>query len=350
MGMPDTACVVFRLSQAKYRPLFETVWGPQAFAINFPADVEQVCSTPANAAVFAGNPEPLNLSPEDRGRANATYDQFAHAVTAYEASPDISPFSSKFDAFLHGDVQLSPTEQAGYNLFRGKANCNSCHLDGRATTLKPGQTDTGAAASVAPLFTDFTSSNLGLPKNPKNPFYFQTLPDPFGFTPNPAGANFTDLGVGLFLRSESGTNPDVPNWLPLAPQFDGVMQVSTCRNVNMKPTPQFVKAYMHNGYLKSLKEVVHFYNTRDVFPFNVTSGNCPQGTKEKVNCWPMPEVPQTKDMTIGKLGLTDAEENQIVAFLKTLTDGFTMPYTDANTFTGAGSAQPSGSSNGAQGQ
>jgi cytochrome c peroxidase len=105
---------------------------------------------------------------------------------------------------------------------------------------------------------------------------------------------------------------------------------------------------MHNGYLKSLKEVVHFYNTRDVFPFNVTSGNCPQGTKEKVNCWPMPEVPQTKDMTIGKLGLTDAEENQIVAFLKTLTDGFTMPYTDANTFTGAGSAQASGSANEAQ--
>jgi cytochrome c peroxidase len=93
---------------------------------------------------------------------------------------------------------------------------------------------------------------------------------------------------------------------------------------------------MHNGYLKSLKEVVHFYNTRDKpgYAQNVTSGNCAPGTTEKVNCWPMPEVPQTKDMTVGNLGLTDQEENQIVAFLKTLTDGFTQPYTDFDTYTG----------------
>jgi cytochrome c peroxidase len=334
MGLPDTACVVYRLSQARYRSLFETVWGRQAFDIHWPHDVERVCSTPGGASVFHGNPTPLDLSPKDRGRADATYDQFAHAVTAYEYSPDTSPFSSKFDAFLHGDVQLTQTEQAGYNLFRGKANCNSCHLDGRSTALMSGQSDNGAAASVAPLFTDFTSSNLGLPKNPRNPFYFQNVPDPFGFTPNPAGMNFKDLGVGLFLRSLSGTNPDVADWAPLAPQFDGFMQVSTCRNVDMRPRPNFVKAYMHNGYLKSLKEVVHFYNTRDVYPFPVTSGNCPPGTVEKVNCWPMPEVPQTKDMTIGHLGLTDQEENQIVAFLQTLTDGFTRPYTDFNTYTG----------------
>jgi len=72
-----------------------------------------------------------------------------------------------------------------------------------------------------------------------------------------------------------------------------------------------------------------------VFPFPVTSGNCPANTIEKVTCWPMPEVPgPTVDMTTGKLGLTDQEENQIVAFLQTLTDGFTTPYPDLNTFTG----------------
>jgi hypothetical protein len=48
----------------------------------------------------------------------------------------------------------------------------------------------------------------------------------------------------------------------------------------------------------------------------------------------MPEVPNNIDMTIGKLGLTDQEENQIVAFLQTLSDGFTTPYPDINTFTG----------------
>src|SRR5207249_9208175 len=48
----------------------------------------------------------------------------------------------------------------------------------------------------------------------------------------------------------------------------------------------------------------------------------------------MPEVPNNIDMTIGKLGLSDTEENQIVAFLQTLSDGFTRPYPDINTFTG----------------
>jgi hypothetical protein len=40
-------------------------------------------------------------------------------------------------------------------------------------------------------------------------------------------------------------------------------------------------------------------------------------------------------MTIGNLGLTATEENQIVTFLHTLTDGFTTPYPDSNTFTGS---------------
>jgi cytochrome c peroxidase len=155
------------------------------------------------------------------------------------------------------------------------------------------------------------------------------VPDMFGFTPNPAGEAFKDLGVGFFLRSEQGgVNPN-SNWDSLAPGFDGKMQTSTARNVDMRPCPTFVKAYMHNGYLKSLKEVVHFYNTRDKF----AAASCAPGT-EKITCWPPPEVTANLNMTIGNLGLTDQEENQIVAFLKTLTDGVTRPYTDFNTFTG----------------
>ncbi|MGB6562441.1 MAG: hypothetical protein WBE69_07545, partial [Candidatus Binataceae bacterium] len=101
------------------------------------------------------------------------------------------------------------------------------------------------------------------------------------------------------------------------------------------PGPYFQKELFHNGYAKSLKQLVHFYNTRDVFPFpGVTSGHCPATTTEKVNCWPEPEVPNNIDMTVGKLGLTDLEEDQIVTFLQTLTDGFTTPYPDINTFTG----------------
>ena len=337
MGNPDLACVVYRLSQAKYRSLFETIWGKQSFDISFPADTERICSTPQGA--FGNNTTPVRLSPRDRGIASATYDAFGHSLTGFENGPEVSPFSSKFDAFLAGNATLTPDEMAGYNLFRGKGNCNSCHLDGRSTAPStqqaPNGVDTGAAASLAPLFTDTTSANLGLPKPfPYDPIYYQDKPDAFGFTPNPAGIGFADLGVALFLTNQSGVNPN-SNWTSLAPQFEGFFQVSTARNVDLNPhTPGFVQSYMHNGYLKSLKEVVHFYNTRDVYPYPVMIGHCPPGTVEKVTCWPMPEVPGTKDMTIGKLGLTDHEEDQIVAFLKTLTDGYTTPFPDANTYTG----------------
>ena len=101
------------------------------------------------------------------------------------------------------------------------------------------------------------------------------------------------------------------------------------------PGPYFQKEFFHNGYFKSLKQVVHFYNTRDKYAYPVTSGHCPAGTTEKVDCWPMPEVANNVDTTSGNLGLTDKEEDQIVAFLETLSDGFTRPYPNMDTFTGA---------------
>ena len=53
---------------------------------------------------------------------------------------------------------------------------------------------------------------------------------------------------------------------------------------------------------------MHFYNTRDKYSYPVTSGHCPKGTTEKLDCWPMPEVRNNIDMTSGNLGLTDEEE------------------------------------------
>ncbi|HWO45930.1 MAG TPA: hypothetical protein VNO87_10190, partial [Methylomirabilota bacterium] len=105
-------------------------------------------------------------------------------------------------------------------------------------------------------------------------------------------------------------------------------------DANGNPIPYFQKEFFHNGYAKSLKQLVHFYNTRDLFAYPVTSGHCPAGTTEKVDCWPMPEVKNNIDTTTGNLGLTDQEENQIVIFLQALTDGFTTPYPNINTFTG----------------
>jgi cytochrome c peroxidase len=343
MGLPDTACIAFRLSQAQYRPLFEQVWGGGSFDIKFPRDTEEICATPGGAARFGTNTTPVRLSPEDRTRANSVFNHWGQSLDAFEKSREVSPFTSKFDAFLAGSTTLTPDEMAGYNLFKGKGNCNSCHVDGRGTTLLPGQTDTSNTATVNPLFTCFGSANEGLPLNPRNAFYYQTTPDFFGFTPNPFGFGYRDLGLGTFLRSGFGSAPN-PNaeWIPLAPMSDGQMQVSTARNVAMAPPgctteapgPFFQKEFFHNGYIKSLKQLVHFYNTRDLFAFPVTSGHCPRGTIEKVNCWPMPEVANNIDCTTGNLGLTDREENQIVTFLQTLTDGFTKPYPNSNTFTG----------------
>jgi cytochrome c peroxidase len=353
MAMPDTACIAFRLSTAVYKPLFEEIWGVDSLNISFPSNTEQICDTPGGASTFGTNTTPVSLSPEDRERANTVYDHWGQAISFYEASPDVSAFSSKFDAFLAGKYTFTAQELAGYKLFRGKANCNSCHLDGRSTAptppppegTAPGSEDTGAAASTRPLFTCFGYANLGLPKNPRDAFYYQTTPDSLGFTANPGGFTYTDLGLGTFLRSGFGAAPN-PNsaWIPFAETSDGQMQTSTARDVALTPPqcptteapgPYFQKEFFHNGYIKSLKQLVHFYNTRDVYRMQVESGDCPTGTVERVTCWPAAEVPQNQDMTIGKLDLTDAEENQIVAFLQTLNDGFTQPYPDVNTYTGA---------------
>jgi cytochrome c peroxidase len=348
---PDTACIAFRLTTAAYRPLFETIWGAGSLNINFPANTEQICDTPGGASVFGTNTMPVQLTPTDRARANDVFNHWGESLDQYEVSMDVSAYSSKFDAYLDGDYTLTADEMAGFKLFNGKGNCNSCHVDGRGTTLTPSQVDTSnqsMTASVQPKFTCFGSANEGLPLNPRNAFFYQTTPDFFGFTGNPFGFAYRDLGMGTFLRSGPGAAPN-PNsdWTQFAPNVDGQFQVSSARNVAMTPpqcptteagtTPYFQKEFFHNGYIKSLKQLVHFYNTRDVFPFNVTSGHCPAGTIERVTCWPVPEVnnPNTIDMTTGKLGLTDQEENQIVTFLQTLTDGFTRPYPDINTFTGS---------------
>jgi len=349
--LPDTACIAFRLQSAVYKPFFIEVWGDAIDTIRFPHNTEDICETPGGAKVFGTDTMPIKLSPADRSIANDVYDHWGQSIDQYETSPDVSAFSSKFDAFLKRTYTMTSDEMAGYNLFRGKANCNSCHLDGRSTAptppegTAPNSTDTGAAADTRPVFTCFGSANLGLPLNPRDAFYYQTTPDFFGFTGNPYGFGYRDLGLGTFLRSGFGSwaSPN-DNWTQFAPTSDGKMQVSSARNVAMTPPqcptteapgPYFQKEFFHNGYIKSLKQLVHFYNTRDVFPFNVTSGHCPAGKTEKVDCWPMPEGNNNMNMTIGKLGLTDTEENQIVAFLQTLTDGFTRPYPNINTYTGA---------------
>ena len=305
MGLPDIACAVHRASQRPYRALFESVWGGQAFAIAWPEDVEQVCARPGPPP--GGAPPPVHLDPLDRGRAGTTFDQMAQSIAGYEASAEVSPFTSKFDAVLAGKAQFTPQEQAGYDLFRGKAHCNACHRDGG-----PGED---------PLFTDFSASNIGTPANPRLPYYLENRPDALGYVANPAGASFVDGGVGTFLANGhllSQPSAVDRRWRKLAPDNQARIQVPTLRNVDKRPDPDFIKAYGHNGYFTSLKAIVHFYNTRDVLP------RCqPYDPGEGTTCWPAPESTTNMNTSkMGRLGLSDAEEDAIVGFVQTLTDGF----------------------------
>jgi len=278
-ALPDSACVVWRVcnpvNPGDYPVSFEDVWGTGACGITWPSDVEAVCATEGAT---------VTLSPADRAKSDEAYGNIGLSIAAYEGSPEVNAFTSKYDLTFEGSAKLSKNEQRGYALFRGKGMCHRCHISN----------------SQRALFTDFTFDNLGVPQNPENPA---------GIAPA-----FVDPGLGGFLKN-AGYDEDVymAEW--------GKHKVPTLRNVDLRPDKDFVKAYGHNGYFKSLEGIVHFYNTRDVKP------ECPGPYTEAqalaADCWPEPEVAVNVNTDeLGDLGLTPEEEAAIVAFLKTLSEGY----------------------------
>lgn len=276
-GLPDSACVVYRVCTASYPVSFEDVWGAASDCdISWPSDIEVTCAAEGTI---------VNLSTEDRAESDADYDLIGLAIASYEGSVDVNAFSSKHDQTFDGKVKLNKEEQRGYALFRGKAMCHRCH------------TSNGQEA----LFTDYTFDNLGVPKNPLNPMYDT---DP----------GFVDPGLGGFLR-----NAHYPEEVYMAEW--GKHKVPTLRNVDLRPDGDFVKAFAHNGYFKSLEGIVHFYNTRDVK--DICPGDYTEAQALAANCWPEPEVAENVNLDeLGDLGLTAEEEAQIVAFLRALSDGY----------------------------
>jgi cytochrome c peroxidase len=184
---------------------------------------------------------------------NYTYDKMAEAIAAFERTSAFASFTSKFDAVMAGKEVFTADEAAGWEIFNreipledgtGAGQCFLCH--------------------PAPLFTDFSYDNLGIPKNTN-----ALLKD-----------NEPDLGLGAIIPGE-----------------EGKFKVSSLRNLSL------TAPYGHNGFFANLEEIVHFYNTRD------------DGT------WPDPEVFDNVNFDeLGNLGLTDEQEAQLVAFLKTLSD------------------------------
>lgn len=196
------------------------------------------------------------------------YDNMADAIEAYEKTDEVSPFTAKYDYWLKGEAKLSEQELRGLKIFEAedRGNCAACHPS------KP------IMEGLPPLFTDYSYDNLGTPKNPENPFY--TLPREL----NKDGQAFVDLGLGVTVKD---------------PSQNGKFRVPTLRNVEL------TRPYMHNGVFKTLFSVVAFYNSRDV------------------SVWPAPEVEQNINREeLGDLGLSNQELEDLVAFMKTLTDGW----------------------------
>jgi cytochrome c peroxidase len=283
-ALVNSACVVNRVCTGAYSQLFKQHWSGSC-DISWPDTIEAVCLSDANT---------LTLNEDIQAKINKVYDEIALSIAAFESSSKLNSFTSKYDYYLSGKVKLTAQELEGLELFNNKGKCADCHPS------------TSSDPDVPPLFTDFTYDNLGIPANPENPFYTQ-----YGF--NPEGKKWIDYGLGDFLATRS-------EWSHLAASNRGKHKVPTLRNVDKRPDAQFIKAFGHNGYFKSLKEFVHFYNTRDTLKL------CAPGSPgEKVNCWPAPEVTSNMNTSeLGDLKLTDAEEDAIVAFMKTLSDNFEM--------------------------
>jgi len=228
------------------------------------------------------------------GDVAGTYERIARSIAEYERSTEVNPFTSKYDYYLAGMARLTGVEKKGLRLFEGKAMCAACHTSEAGPNGEP------------PMFTDFTYDNLGLPRNPMNPFY--TMPA----WVNPDGAAWVDYGFGAFLAG-AGYPPSVYE------TEIGKHKVPTLRNIDLRPDKSVVKAFGHNGYFKSLRSIIHFYNTRDVFP----TCDMQKNPKEGVNCWPPPEVADNVNTDeLGDLGLRPDEEDALVEFLKTLSDGY----------------------------
>jgi len=190
------------------------------------------------------------------------FEALANAIATFENASSFATFDSKLDNVNAGTETLTTEEALGQQLFRSN-RCTTCH------------SNRGRNA----LFTNFRYENIGIPKNT----------------------------IVLSLIGDQIDHGLLENSAVTDTAQDGKFKVPSLRNVAVSAP------YMHNGKFQNLKTVIHFYNTRDV------SGaiNPESGTG-----WESSEISSNRiaGNRVGNLGLSDVEEDAIVAFLKTLTD------------------------------
>lgn len=207
------------------------------------------------------------------------------ALEVFQQSPaDFYPYDSKYDAFLRGQVKLAPAEMRGLAVFNDKArgNCASCHI----SAIKRG---------AFPQFTDFGLIAIGVPRNRA--------------IPANARPDYRDLGACGPLRAD----------LKGHDEYCGLFRTPSLRNVATRGV------FFHNGVYSKLEDAVRFYALRDTDPARVYG----QGHR-------FDDLPQKYQANLnreapfgGSAGarprLTEAEIADVVAFLKTLTDGYVVP-------------------------
>ena len=207
------------------------------------------------------------------------------ALDAFEATPsEFFPFSSRYDAFLRGDLELTEQEERDASIFKDpkKGNCSSCHL-------------TSSRGGKPPMFTDYDFANVGVPRNPR--------------IPANADPNYYDLGLCGPERSD----------LKDQHEYCGFFRAPTLRNVAVRD------AFFHNAAFHNLKDTLLFYVERDLKPEKFYPRN-PDGTVHKADDLP-PGYPDNldHDPPLDRGGsdvpaLTGAEIDDVIAFLQTLTD------------------------------
>jgi cytochrome c peroxidase len=211
------------------------------------------------------------------------------AVARYQIEePSFHPYTSKFDYWLEGKASLSEGEMRGYKLFNDpdKANCAGCH------TSQP------SADGLPPLFTDHQYEALGAPRNA-------------ALTDN-KDSRWFDLGVCGPIRTDMADQT----------QYCGMFLTPTLRNTAMR------HAFFHNGVFHTLQQVLDFYNLRDTNPEKIYPPAA-DGTAQKFNDIPV-QYQANVDVSdppfnrhLGETpAMTPQDEADIIAFLKTLTDGY----------------------------
>jgi cytochrome c peroxidase len=223
------------------------------------------------------------------------FTQIGVAIEAFEREA-LQPFSSKYDAVVRGTATLTPQEARGMALFMDptRANCAGCHL------MKP----TSGKPEDSP-FSEFTFYATGVPRNTA--------------IPRNADPSFFDLG----LCGPERTAPTLPATVAVnvsIENFCGQFRMPTLRNVAER------QSLMHNGFFNNLSDVVRFYSTRLSNPQRWYG---PAGVPNDLPAQYLRNVESTKApfnraANAGPV-LSEAEVNDIVVFLHTLSDGFTNP-------------------------